>query len=266
MIPTGQKQETMHVQVAGFVFRIVFLPSINVYIKDEFRNRVAGFFRGFAVPPKEPDVSIRVYHRTDTFGNEKIVRKNRTFFPLKVRIDRNTVGVFYDLSLFQFRTVFFDCITDLMKKDGNFLLLHASSVLVGDRAHLFLAGSGGGKTTITKLLSKHYAVLTEETALLKLTGKRFSLFQLPQIEKDAFPAKSNRSFPVGGLYLLEKSQVNRLSLLTKGAVSSLAKSGAFQKPNKGLMRQLLKSAPLYTLAFSKNPRLSEELAKLLLVQ
>lgn len=263
MNATLQKAEVIHAQAAGFTFRIVLHPSANTYIQKEFRKQILAFLKGFTILAARPDISFHIHHRTDDFGNERLLKNNCAFFPFRCQEDQQTVHTFYDLSIFQFRAVFFEYITGLMEKSGRFLLLHAASVRSRRGAHIFLARSGGGKTTITRLLRKHCPVLTEETALLRADKDKFSLFQLPQIEKDAFPAKTPASYPVTGLYLLKKATKNKLTPLSGKAVSSLIDAGSFRKPNKKLMGQLLKTVPLYTLAFSKDPQQSRQLAGLI---
>ena len=99
------------------------------------------------------------------------------------------------------------------------LFLHASAVVVEDRALLFLGHSTAGKSTLARLLGRRLPVLADD-AVFALRGSegdwrvvdggfRFGRDELPGWEEDVRRRGAGESFRVGGCFRIHKATVLR---------------------------------------------------------
>jgi hypothetical protein len=84
------------------------------------------------------------------------------------------------------------------------LMLHAAAVAKDDRAYIFFAPSGGGKSTVAGL-SSNYTVLTDELVAVRRDSGSFNAYGTPFWGSDRNERRGiNRSFEIGGLFKLVK--------------------------------------------------------------
>ena len=99
------------------------------------------------------------------------------------------------------------------------LFLHASAVVVEDRALLFLGHSTAGKSTLARLLGRRLPVLADD-AVFALRGAaadwrvvdggfRFGRDELPGWEADVRRRAAGESFRVGGCFRIHKAAALR---------------------------------------------------------
>lgn len=87
---------------------------------------------------------------------------------------------------------------------GEGLMLHAAGVVKDDRAYIFFAPSGGGKSTIAGLSSK-YTILTDELVAIRRANGSFNAYGTPFWGSDRDKGRGiNSSFKIGGLFKLVK--------------------------------------------------------------
>ena len=103
---------------------------------------------------------------------------------------------------------------ELVKHDGFYL--HASAVALDDRAYLFSAPPGTGKSTHTRLWQNIFGASAEvfnddKPALRRLDGTWYA-YGTPWCGKDGI--NSNRKVPLGGICYLRQAQENRIRRLT----------------------------------------------------
>lgn len=108
------------------------------------------------------------------------------------------------------------------KKDG--ILLHASAVAVDDEAFLFLAKSGTGKSTHTRIYKKLFGdrvtIVNDDKPILRLVNGEFFVYGTPWSGKANL--NSNVKVKVKGLCKLERGKDNEIFVLdNKSAVNTL---------------------------------------------
>ena len=142
----------------------------------------------------------------------------------------------------------------LIEHDG--MMLHASAVVVDDRAYQFSAPSGTGKSTHTSLWLKRfgeraYILNDDKPAIRFIDGKAYA-YGTPFSGK--FDISENRRVPVAGIAFIERSETNTIEpMQSKRAVFSLLNQTARPEPPAlfaRLLRNLdsiLQCVPVYTL-------------------
>ncbi len=99
---------------------------------------------------------------------------------------------------------------NLLRHDG--FLLHASAVVVDDRAYLFSANSGTGKSTHTALWLKRFGsrayMLNDDKPALRLENGLWYAYGTPWSGKHDISA--NVRVPVAGICFLERGQENTI--------------------------------------------------------
>ena len=99
--------------------------------------------------------------------------------------------------------------TLLLAKTGGFLL-HASSAVRNGKAFLFSGLSEAGKTTIARLAPHDATLLTDEASYVRRLNDQYLAYGTPFAGELGEPGK-NISAPIAAVYLLAKSQENRIT-------------------------------------------------------
>ncbi len=90
-----------------------------------------------------------------------------------------------------------------LQAELNIMMLHASSVEREGKAYLFIAPSGGGKTTLSKRMEQSgYKLLSEECSPVSFSGGKFLTGSQPSF----LGADKEKNYEVAGMYILEKAE------------------------------------------------------------
>jgi hypothetical protein len=102
-------------------------------------------------------------------------------------------------------------LSSLLARSGG-LMLHSAGIFKGGKAYLFLGKSGAGKSTLAKLAaaSRCAEVVSDEINLLKFENGRFMVYGSPFWGEMRSEGRQGR-WPLGGIFLLRKGAVNRVS-------------------------------------------------------
>ena len=99
----------------------------------------------------------------------------------------------------------------------NRLVMHAASVLYDDKAYLFSAPSGVGKSTHARLWAREYGILTlnGDVAIIEVKdeGKKLIFHGCPWCGTSGIYC--NKSVEIGAIAFLSRNQSNRITLLDK---------------------------------------------------
>lgn len=142
--------------------------------------------------------------------------------------------------------------------DRNGFLLHAASVLLDGRAHVFTGRSGAGKSTVASL-SPTGSVLTDEISLLRCEETRWQAFGTP-FWGEFRAGDTNCSAPISGIYSLIQSQQDRLERISpRDALRVLLPNVLFfssrKQDNEQLLRiltDIVEAIPVYQLYFRRH--------------
>lgn len=145
------------------------------------------------------------------------------------------------------------------------LFLHSAGVVAGNRAYLFLGLSNAGKTTMARMALKAGArVLSDDANVLLPAGS--GIYEIGPVpfagELRQPPSTEFDSFPVAGLFWLEKSDSLQISTLEPAAqharmlacCSALNTDGLRFDRLMEVLGTLLARIPLRTLAFPRRTR------------
>ena len=96
----------------------------------------------------------------------------------------------------------------------NAIMLHASAVYDGRRAYVFIAPSGGDKSTISRLaLEQGYKVLNDDRVIVKKEKGKFYIYGNPW-HGEIFKTENSR-LRLDGIYFIRKSDINKLRPCSK---------------------------------------------------
>ena len=190
---------------AGFTVRVVFKPSDFGYAREELISSFKKAWASFLCPrPKKVDFSVAV--SSEAGKKEILVRDNgKRFYFLTYTRDfaRRKIDTYYTVNLRGLDMLFREIFAYLIRKDG--FLLHASSVTDNKgRLSVFMARSGGGKTTTLNLLRNvGYGKFGDDIILVRRLPGGWKFFSPPFIEKDELSVKKEASR--ADLYLVRKA-------------------------------------------------------------
>ena len=131
---------------------------------------------------------------------------------------------------------------ELVKHDGFYL--HASAVALENRAYLFSAPPGTGKSTHTRLWQNIFGPEAEvfnddKPALRRLDGTWYA-YGTPWCGKDGI--NSNRKVPLCGICYLKQAQENRIRRLTQQeAVQRILSQTIFRFEDASMLNAMLSS-------------------------
>jgi hypothetical protein len=153
--------------------------------------------------------------------------------------------------------------TLLLAKRGGFLV-HASSIVINNRAFLFAGISGAGKTTIARLAPPHAKLLTDEISYVSRQADQYFAFGTPFFGELARVGE-NLSAPIGAVYLLDKGTENKIEPVEgSGAARALLENILFFAQDAEMVKLVFQAAcdfvcrvPICRLTFVPDSRVWE---------
>lgn len=252
---------------AGFTIGIRFHPTQPPFLKEKgFKDRLAFYFYGFvSKKTKKADFWIDIKERRNLEMMIQTVSKKH--FLNIYEEDNTSLTTFYHLSEVQFSLIIRKVCQQLLSKH-NGLLIHASAVLLKNKALVFLGKSGAGKSTTIKLLASSSKALADDSVIIKKEGSQYYFYQTPFREKSFWVIKGSGKFRLGKILFLKKDSKQRvIKLKDKEEISKqILEQFLTQEIDANIqITSLLKFISgfdnFYTLHFNlKNP---QELVKLL---
>ncbi|MCQ2507468.1 MAG: hypothetical protein MJ097_01610 [Dorea sp.] len=90
------------------------------------------------------------------------------------------------------------------------VILHASAILYDGKAYLFVAPSGGGKSTQAEIWRRCYGseILNGDKVILNLSEEEITVYGSPVAGSSGI--YQNRSAPLGAIFVIKKAAFNRL--------------------------------------------------------
>lgn len=257
----------LYLSICGIKILCKFVNSErNILTKDSERiyRRI---YSSYSVPPfKKADITIK-FIDTHWKMMEDVKLKHEHYVKFYEQ-NGNIITTYYSISVFHFELIIANIINSFIAKKG-IIPIHGSSVLVENKAYIFLGRSGAGKSTIASLLSSRYKVLADDHLFISKHEKNFVLYQTPLVEKP-INKRGAKEFPVGGFFFLRKNtdckivkideKVKTYQLLQKQLLM-VEKMG--EKNFKSITDLVNNNDFYYYLYFPKSSRkINEELLKL----
>ncbi len=202
------------------------LESLGVSINLSFQNFKNDTLAGSLIPLKKgtkTDLSILLYEDKKKTVIQKI--KKTEFKNCVKKVRGGSYCTFFDIdkrktfSFFE-KDVFLGFVMDhalnrsflAFQNVLDIIFLHAAAIVIKERAYLFIAPGGGGKSTISSLAKENgFRVIDEECCIIKRIGNRFF--------SGVYPIKplsdtSDKIWEIGGVYFLNKSNKSRTRKLS----------------------------------------------------
>ncbi len=198
-------KNSLTLRIAGLNFKLNFFPIESTHLAETFIDSIKKDYSGFIYKEKtftadfiinivEPDLEMIYMSKQKTYY--------LNFFRSK---GKNTYETFYRIGQAQFSSFLMQILLRTLGKKNAFIL-HSSSVKIGDNANLFMAFSGGGKSTIMKFLSDKYSSLGDDSVIIKKEAGKYYMYQTPAIEKEWWIKKGSARYDLGTLYFINKSE------------------------------------------------------------
>lgn len=217
------KPQTICLEAAGLTISLVFEPCEQIFFKQRLFDAI-GFWRKAGFIKKSSKKSdFQIIFRQDDKNSVEIHQKdNKHYYLTFVRdFEKRRVETYYHIGLIELQILLKEVFAFLLEKNNGFML-HASGV-IGEKKNLklFMAKTGGGKTTVSNLLagSRKYKKFCDDVVVVKKIGKKWNYFSPPFVEKTHISTKTRAS--KAKLYFVKKSKkasvkpVNNKSATTK---------------------------------------------------
>ncbi len=193
-------QRTLYLKIADFVIKV---SSERLPHYPQLWTSVHKYYKGFIVRPNNSiaiDYYIEIINDDTVFGE----KNDYVFACISKKVNKNTLHVSYMIGITFFKFIIITLIQDLLYKDGGFYL-HASGNIIQGKGILFLAQSGGGKSTISKALGTVYPILGDDSIIIRRVNSTYYCYQTPPSGKERKLTKGMQKYPLSAIYILQKS-------------------------------------------------------------
>lgn len=224
------------------------------------RDRVRLFYKAY-ISNDNPDVHVTVRHSHSIKPDFKSIITQTSRIRIGIDKENSNLSIYFSgqgcPSLAKFNNtlneveyytashngktllyLFPDVLFGLILPQKQALMLHACGVLDKKSGYLFIAESGGGKSTIAKLaLKEKLLLLNDDRIIIRKQDDLFRIYGTPwhgQV-KDT----SNRSAAISRIFFLKKSSDNRIMPLKESrALSELLKNNFAFSAEKGIIKEI----------------------------
>jgi len=253
--------EIRYISFAGCTVAIKFytprFPRLCSYFKNDFLEVYKDF--DLSSNPKKIDFTINIKDQS-TLQIIKLPKNDfNTVHFYKDQTD-TALTTYYHIGIYQFQVIIRMVVNILLAKKKNFIF-HASASLKDGKVSVFLAKSGGGKSTIVKLLDPLYKAYADDTLIISRVGSHYLAYQTPFIEKDTLIQKQSNGFPIKGIYFLKKKpncvlkKITKPQTITKNLFQNIWFDLGYSRNNIANTAVFLDHFQnFYTLGFNKNEK------------
>lgn len=179
--------------------------NISFVVNDKkWRNQIKKSFASFLSRPDNIDLQIKVSpekrlsrYRLGKYGSSRTGIINTPIKP-------DNFGEFN----YNFKLLF-----SRIALEKKMLLLHASSLLINGRVHVFIGPKGAGKSTITKL-ADGYLATSDDSILVGSENEEVYAYTTPFVEKEKSFYEPRKN-PVSAVYAIHRSKKNKIVKVNK---------------------------------------------------
>lgn len=207
-------EQSLTVNIAGFFIKLLFHENKGKNVRKMFVSHFKRTFFPYLEPNEliKADVELEVVEREKILGKDRI-EKNGKIYAVLLERKNGKKTIFYDMSTSQVQEIIRRLTFEGIYNKGG-LIIHASSVLSEGKADLFIAPSGGGKTTILKKLSPILSPFTDDAVLLRKTGDKYRCYQIPFADQYTHHTEPLKNTPLGNIYFIHKAKENRIKQIS----------------------------------------------------
>lgn len=207
---------TLYIVIAKVKIKIIFKYEKYKYEKYEFFIKAIQLrYKNFITSRKNNidytievivnDITPKVYY--DNSSNVYYIQYFQESAETKIT-------TYYDISVSQFSQIILKILDRILSKSNGFIL-HASCLHYKDKAYIFLAPSGGGKSTLSTFSKNKIKILADDHIAIRKINNTYRVFILPDVHTIALIKRYRRlnqiDFPIGAIFLIHKSDKWSLS-------------------------------------------------------
>jgi hypothetical protein len=257
--------DAIFLNIVGFIIKISFYPTEWVYLKNKVKREIINQYQDFIEENFSEKANYQIDIKEKFFLNIIFRKKEKNYFlNFYQQINKNKIETYYQISLIQFQLIIRNVLQELLSKNKGFIL-HASGNVIDGKAYLFLAPSGGGKSTIMTMLSDKYKPIASDTAIIKKEKKGYFIYQTPFLEKDSWVKKDKIKYPLGKIFFLKKANFFKIEKIEdKKEILNLALKQFWADKESFKIKyliQFIQKNSFYILNFRKN---KNEIKKLII--
>lgn len=197
--------KTYYFNVADCIFSIRLNPTDWPELEKRVEKELLAYLRNFQINIIPKKIHLKINFVLEKQIHYLYINNNtETYTRLYQKIKEGEIACSYRIGMGLFQILLQIMLSRLL--EGNGLLLHASASLIHKRAYLFLADSGGGKSTIVRFLRNAFPALADDSVIIRNKRNRFYLYQTPFVEKESWIQRSNKRYRLGGVFFLQKAK------------------------------------------------------------
>jgi len=246
-------KETLHVSIGGCFIQIIFHDTVWKYSKNRLVQDIYRWYTPFFINPHKPDVKVNIKWN-DRIGLLTTGQGRVLYSPLCRYNSRTEVTCYYHSSITEFNFAVSSVLNRLFVRRPGFFI-HASSIIVHDKAVLFMGESGAGKSTAVGFLKGKYIILSDDVLAIRKEEGRYFAYQTPFVEKNHRIRKQAGRWPVSHIYRVKQANAFKTDpLKDKTAMIDIVtgpkkvESGIYEKQYRTII-DFLNRHPIDTLQF-----------------
>jgi len=228
--------ESYVINIANMAIKVVFEPAKDCFLRDFF---IQQWKRAFSLYISlDNGNSRRTICLVESTSDDFSINKNIISIPIAQKKGLTFVAP-YHISLQQFYWILTQVVLEEISKKGGFYL-HCSGINTEKGVILFLSPSGGGKSTIVRLLHEHYPALVDDQAIIASDKGQYVLYQMFIPEKNEAIKQSIKKYNIYKLFFLKQSQsISQTRLISKAEI--MRRIGSQLTTNVGVAQQTMKN-------------------------
>mgnify|MGYP001036806958 CR=1 FL=1 len=189
------KKEEIFVNIAGFVVKISLFPTEQKYLKESVHSQIKGVWQdGGFFTKKEKRADFEIVFREPNnkiYLIQKEKGKKHYYLVFERDFKKRIVKTHYFTSIAHLNMIVREIVVYLLRGLG--FLVHASALIdKKGNFYVFMAKSGGGKTTVADTISKnsYFEKVADDSLIVKKQNGEWYFYSSPFIEKDELPIHS----------------------------------------------------------------------------
>lgn len=207
-----------YLSIASFTIAVKWYSPLFPRLCSYFMKDFSAVYNDFTLPRKPRKVDFTIHIKDQRMLQViKLPKKDLHTVHFYTNQTDKELTTFYHISIYQFQVII-RIITNILLSKKTSFMLHASASKKNNKIYIFLAKSGGGKSTITKLLHPNFTPYADDTLIIVKEANNYQAYQTPFIEKEDLIKKASNGYPVQGIYFLKKSLTTDLKTLSNNSL------------------------------------------------